>query len=248
MSPEPSASRLIDRIVKLFKLGSRSANTTEAETLAAITKAKQLMAEHAIAEHDVQQALNAEADRNKRARIDVTRRTAYTRKMTSLARYDEIVALCVQTLTSTRALLRQTHTLNGRYVSMDFIGEEVDSILASELFMIFLPEVRRAARQMFGSARWTLQHTSYAIGYATRMLDRARAMVSTLTPTQQSTMALVVQNKESAIQAYMNALELKKITKSDAKRRVDNTAFHQGYRDGASFNLTTRAVGQRKPG
>jgi hypothetical protein len=234
-------SNIVERILKLFRLGSTSANTTEAETLAAITKAKELMAKHDIDAYTVQTALDASTQTAGRQRIRVDQYTAYTRKIRNLARYDGIVAMCVGKLTQTEPLISNRRTLNGWYTSLLFVGTEADASVAQALFTIFLPEVRRAARKVYGSTLWDKQHTSYAIGYAVRMLDRAKTMVTTLTPEESQTMALIVQDKSSAISAYMKA-EVIHTTPKDKKMKIDPWAYAQGYRDGDGINLDKQGV------
>lgn len=234
-----SKDKILDRILKLFKLGGN--NPSEEETLSALTKARQLMVQHAISEYEVQAELDKQTNTSQRPRIDVTENRAYTRKIRRLARYDEIVALCVGALTDTEPILRTIKTMDGTYVSMNFAGADVDVIVASHLFMIFLPEVRRAARVRYGSAKWDVQHTSYAIGYATRMLDRAREMV-TVAPEHADTMALVLYDKKQAISAYLNEQAVTKNTNRDNRITIDPMAYAGGYRDGARHHLDTNIL------
>lgn len=238
----PDKDNLIRKILKLFALGSASSGTTEAEMMAAITQAKVMMARHDISEAAIQQAANeANAKAKTKIEYNINSYTAYTRKMKSLARYDEVVAVCVERLTSTKALVTRTSTANGNYVSIKFVGTEMDANVASALFMIFLPAVRARARAVFGSAKWDKQHTSYAIGFATRMAQRASEMADGLTPEEKTSTALTIRTKADAIGVFLG----KSVVMSGFKRRdqsPDAIAWGMGYHDGANFNLGKRGI------
>lgn len=231
--------KILDKILKLFELGGVRANSTEAEMLAAVTKARQLMVQHKISQADVQAALDAKTDAAKKIRIDINQYTAYTRKMKNLARYDEILAMAVGELTDTEPILNRKWS-DGWYVSMTFIGEQNDIALASALFMIWLPEVRRAARQMFGSQEWKKPHTSYAIGYAARILDRAQAAMPDQSVRDANAMALVMSATKDAIASYKKDRGV--MTGKDRKFDLDPFAYHKGFSDGGQFNMATKVV------
>ncbi len=234
MSAPHSKEKLIAKILKLFNLGSSSSGTTEAEMMAAITQAKTLMARHDISESEVQTAGDA-VNKASGATVnyDIGSYTAYTRKMRSFARYDEIVAICVGLLTTTRPILSRMTTLKGSYVSMKFIGTEMDVAVAAKLFLIFLQSVRARSRRQYGSITWGKEHTSYAIGFATRMAARAQEMAADLTPQEQQSTALTIRSKQDAIAAFIGE------TTTDKRRqpKVDNSAFSLGYAHGGDFNL-----------
>lgn len=235
--PTPhSKDKLIGKILKLFGLGAKGSGTTEAEMMSAITQAKVLMARHDISESEIREAgdrANEKAD--VKVEYDINAYTAYTRKMKSLARYDEVVAVCVGHLTSTHPILTRYTTARGPYVSMRFVGTEMDVAVAAKLFMIFLQSVRSRAREQYGSDKWSKSHTSYAIGFATRMNDRAVQMAADLTPKEQTSTALIVQSKTTAIAQWMQHHKL--VDYNRRKSKKDNVAFARGYIHGGAFNL-----------
>jgi hypothetical protein len=237
-------SKILDKIVKLFQLGSetdaRSGSIrSEEEMMSAITKAKSLMMQHKISAYDVQMALDTAEDKTKPRHIKVDSYTAYTRKMKKFARYDELVAWCVAELTMTEPILRWRTTLDGTYISMTFVGEEQDIALAGELFMLFLTDVRKLTRKKYGSDKWTVKHTSYACGYAARMIDRAKAM-SPATAQESQTMALVLRDTKSAIAKWKE--EDGTVDLPPRKTTVDALAYTRGYIDGADFNLNKKII------
>jgi hypothetical protein len=249
--------RLIDKIVKLFKLGSVDANTTESEMLLAVTKARQLMAEHAISMADLEE--NKGKTMTDAIRDRIKHHRAYTRAGTSLALYDSMVARAVGILTDTKSYLQhgwdQSEKRSGRIISMIFLGDEDDVAVASELFMIWLPQVRKMARRQYGGGNtWSTQHTSYAVGVGVRLRDRAKQMVQGLTPDQQQTWGLVLASKALAIKSEWEKvfppitperLAAHLAVKKPRKTRgvtIDNDAYYAGYRDGSDFDMNTKII------
>lgn len=227
-------SRVLDRIVKLLKLGGASANTTEHEMMAAITAAKRLMAQYDIHLAEVQAASGAHAET---VTFAIHRQVAYTRRMAAFAPYDYCVALAVGHLTTTRALTSRVVRGGATYVSMQFVGTETDAHLASELFTILLSTVRRLTRRALGGG-WSGRHTSYAVGMGTRLVDRAKAMVTDLTPTEAQTYALVVASKRTHIDQWMAAHTTD--TTRRRMRSLDADAWSQGYAAGGAIDLGVR--------
>lgn len=230
-------NRIVDRIVKLFRLGSSDANTTESEMMAAVTAARRLMAKHNIAMAEVQLQSGTTADR---ISIEIDRHVAYTRKIRDFAAYDYGVAVAVGRLTHTRGLVTR-HTRGGsHYATMQFVGETQDAALAGDLFIVILEDVRRAARQYAGPG-WSGTHTSYAVGLATRLAERATAEDDLgLSPEESNTVALVVRRKENEVDRWMKD---QKISMRSRRTSVhDPAAYVQGYRDGQEFNLVARNI------
>ena len=228
--------KILERIVKLFALGGEHANTTEHEMMAAITAAKRLMAQYNIHLADVE---SASGKNIKDVQFAVHRHVAYTRKMTTLAAYDHNVALAVEKLTQTRALIHRVVRGGSRYVSMQFVGGEADTHIAAELFLTLLGSVRRFARTARGTG-WSHAHTSYALGFSARLIDRAKEMALDLTPQEARTYALVVQTKEQQLARWMD----ENATGTDKRRKssIDYSSYSEGYRDGARLSLGLRGL------
>lgn len=233
--------KIIDRIVKLFRLGDKSANTTEAEMMLAVTKARELMAQHNLTMADIAEKKGQSIADSIRDRI--RQHPAYTRKGTRLADYDWQVAYAVGILTDTRVIQTWTQDwLGGKFVSAVFVGVEEDTALAGELFILWLKQVRAMARRVYGSGNtWGKRHTSYAVGVGYRLQERARRMVQTLSAGEQETMALVVQTKQSSIERWI-ANNLNMVDKKQRASRLDDDALLRGYQDGAQFNMETRII------
>lgn len=236
MSP-PDKSKLIDKIVKLFNLGSGDANTTEAEMMAATTRARTLMVQHNISMVEIEMAKGKSAAQAMEWTIN--RFNAYTRKGT-LADYDQHLAWAVATLTETRPILSTRKSSLGKYTSMVFVGTPEESALAGQLFLIWLQEVRRMARSKYGGGKnnWTRQHTAYCVGVADRLQSRAREKVRGLTPDQEQTFALIVRSKSTAIDSYLGDIKQAKEKKMD----LDMEAYFEGLADGEKFNMATKVI------
>lgn len=231
----PPVNKVLDRILKLFRLAAESANTTEAEMNAAMTKAKSLMAQHDITMADVEHAVGQGTAA--RYTVIIEQHTAYTRKLRNFAPYDHCVALAIGHLTETKALLTSRSVGGAHYISMTFVGHEADARLAADLYLVILEGVRRAARVAYGPG-WSNAHTSYAVGFGTRLIDRARLAATDLTPDQTSTVALVVASKTDAIDRWMEERNIGTSRRKTTKLQAG--AYEHGYADGATMNLAAR--------
>ena len=218
--------KLIDKVVKLFRLGDRErSHTTEGELLAAVTRAREIMALHNISMVEVEGSLD-ETKVNE-LRIKVKEHSAYTRKG-KFASYDHPIMTAVSVLTDTRVYLK---TNNG-YQSCMFVGEEIDAHIAGELYTVLLPSLRKFTRSECGSG-WSKYHTDYALGFGRRVIERAQESVKKEESNQ--SMALVVTKKKEALSQYMNKLQLSTIRK---RPRNYSNEYHKGYSDGTKMNLS----------
>jgi len=224
--PTEKRDRLISKVVKLFRLGDVSrSNTTEGELLSAISKAKELMAVHNIAMVEVEGRLD-ESKVNE-LRIKIKEHSAYTRKG-KFARYDHPIMRAVSVLTDTDIYLSN----KGGYQSAMFVGEETDAHVAGELYTILLPSLRRYTRQACGKG-WSANHSDYAMGFGTRVEERAKQQVQ-LNKQQQQSMALVRTKKKDALSQFMNKLQL---APGRQRRQTHNEQYSRGYVDGTKMNF-----------
>jgi hypothetical protein len=218
--------KLVDKVVKLFRLGDASrSHTTEGELLAAITKARELMSLHNISMVEVEGSLD-ETKVNE-LRIKVKEHSAYTRKG-KFAAYDHPIMTAVSVLTDTRVYLK---TNNG-YQSCMFVGDETDAHIAGELYTVLLPSLRKFTRQECGPG-WSKYHTDYAIGFGRRVSERAQESLKKEESNQ--SMALVVTKKKEALSQYMNKLQLSSVRR---RSRQYSNEYYKGYRDGTKMNLS----------
>jgi hypothetical protein len=218
--------KLLNKVVKLFRLGDASrSHTTEGELLAAITKARELMALHNISMVEVEGSLD-ETKVNE-LRIKVKEHSAYTRKG-KFASYDHPIMTAVSVLTDTRVYLKS----NNGYQSCMFVGEETDAHIAGELYTVLLPSLRKFTRSECGSG-WSKYHTDYAIGFGRRVVERAQESVKK--EESNKSMALVITKKNEALSQYMNKLQL---TSTRRRPRKFSDEYNRGYKDGTKMNLS----------
>lgn len=218
--------KLVDKVVKLFRLGDRErSHTTEGELLAAITRAREIMALHNISMVEVEGSLD-ETKVNE-LRIKVKEHSAYTRKG-KFARYDHSIMSAVSILTDTRVYLKND---NGNQSCM-FVGDEIDAHVAGELYKVLLPSLRKFTRAKCGSG-WSRIHTDYAMGFGRRVDERAQTLVDK--EKSNKSMALVLTKKNEALSQYMNKL---KLTSTQQRNRQVSDTFRKGYEDGTKMNLS----------
>lgn len=243
-------NKIIDRIVKLFRLGGQggmASNGTEAEMMAAVTKARQLMTEHNISMADIHGVTDkASADR---VEYEIKNTNAYTRKIRDLARYDQLIGVAVAKMFDVRVLYYSGKHNHG-YSSVRFLGEITDAAIAVEVFHIMLTHVRKETRRIYGGGNsWGIQHTSYAEGYAHRLAARAEEAAKAAAP---ESVALVLYSKAAAIARYhaehVTVADTSKDRKAKKKDR-DLVAYNRGYRDGGAYNMDFgKAVKGQTPG
>lgn len=239
---ETKRKNLVDKIVKLFRLGEHVATdgqkgTTEAEMLLAVTKARQMMIDHAVSMAEIEAAKGGDISQ----RIDDRIRSYGTYvRVGKLAEYDWQVAHAVGVLTDTRVFRQTGMALSKKGFSgttgVLFVGDEDDVAVANELFMIWLKDVRRLTRVAYGGGNtWGIKHTSYAVGLAFRLKERAGEIVS------RGTVALVLRAKSDAIDRWTekNAGPPPE-EKKKRNPKIDNDAFSRGYRDGGAFDLSLK--------
>lgn len=229
---EPEKTRIIDRIIKLFNLGDAGRNDNEAETMAAVTRAKQLMAEHNIAMAEVAQATSH--THAEQIRVAIEECDAYTIKWSRFATYDNYIAFAVDEICATKNFLRRTRNYTGTFISRRFVGDAVDAAVAAKLFMILLTDMRKAARRRYGSG-WSLTHTSYCDGYSSRVWERAQHAPQ-LTEAQTQCVALVLHRKEEAIDQYFQKIGVRPGRRGRMTRR-DGNALAVGRMDGGLVDL-----------
>ena len=218
--------KLINKVIKLFRLGDASrSNTTEGELLSAMTKARELMALHNIAMVEVEGLLD-ETKVNE-LRIKVKEHSAYTRKG-KFAIYDHPIMTAVSVLTDTGVYMNN----KGGYQSCVFVGEETDVHIASELYSILLSSLRKFTRSACGSG-WSKYHTDYAIGFGRRVIERSKKSVEKEKSNQ--SMALVATKKGEALAKFMDGLHL---YAAPTRNRGYSNGYFEGYRDGNKMDLS----------
>lgn len=221
--------KLIQRVLKLFKLGDAARNTSEAEVMAAVTKAKQLMLEHDLEMAEVMQRATTEQARA--ASVVIEYASAYTVKG-SFAQYDSLLAAAVDYICGTRNV---TQRYVSGHISRLFVGDVTDVRVAAQLFMALLSDMRRHAREYIGRG-WSSSHTSYCLGYSYRLYERAKAEVDVPDPVAAASVALVRTTKTDAIDRWLRAQKVE-----DGKRRKirvrDPMAMWAGQRRAESVDL-----------
>lgn len=226
--------RLMRRLSKLFALGDGSRNPDAPEVLAAISKAKSLMAEHniAIAEIDGYNDTN----KAKSIRILIREDIPYTRKG-KFARYDHPIMSATAAITQTEVMIRTKFSETGKYEQVVFVGDETDVAVALHLYMILLSSLRKYTRTFCGSG-WSKFHTDYALGFGMKVLKRAREQTQdNTTDSTARGVALMLVSKKEALARYMDGLIMNKSKKS--RRRSVSSYYYDGYRDGDKMNLNT---------
>jgi hypothetical protein len=195
---DDARTKLNKRLIQLYHMATHAgSNPHEAEL--AMTRMRKMMAEHDLAMADVEQLATGTVAAKVIEIVDVL---AYRRKGL-LARYDSVIARAVAVLTSTHAYLNTNRLGSQTWQSMKFVGTPADAELAAQLFHVFLRSARQYARIQYGP-KWAQPHSSFVVGFGTRLEERARDWKSVVEPARQQTYALVLVSKESAIRSFLD--------------------------------------------
>lgn len=218
------------RLIDLYNMATHS-GSNEHEAELAMTRMRQIMAEHDLAMADVEQMATGKVRAHQIEVVDIL---AFRRKGL-LARYDSTIAIAVATLTSTSAYLNKHRLGSDTWQSMRFVGTRDDAEFAAQLFMVLLKSARHYARMKYGP-KWGNNHSSFVHGFGTRLQKRADDWKSVVPAAQQEKYALILVNKETAIKQYQDT----KINWDNKKPRpvsVDHEAFAAGYIKGGEQDL-----------
>src|SRR6266540_1627307 len=224
----PDKATIIKRVLKLFDLAQHQATggqqgTTEAEIHLAMSKARQMMADHDISMAEVKLAGGGKLE------YVVSDHIVYTRKIKDFAEYDYRIARAVNVLTDTEMIHL---SYRGMVLShLQFIGAETDVAIAAELFHIFLSNARKFARQAYGQ-KWGKSHTSYCMGFGDRLHQRARVLKA---PPPGQTMALVLASKTAAINQWKEQKQV--YQKPPRKTELDQMAYFAGSMKGNTYDM-----------
>jgi len=231
--------RVIEKVRKLLTLGDDQRNPHELEVLAAVDRAKDLMARHNLTMAEVKpdeaeagwKAVKGEAGRP-----------------TKVAGFEKTLAAAVALITSTTVVVQMGGDWNDkrgwrRTAKLVFFGEEDDVAIAVELYTILNKAGHRMVRDELGK-RWVQSHRCWFDGYAKAIYRRAKEAAEKpedFTDEQAESVALVLVRKEDWLQrqiaeTYPN-LKHKKARQSNIP---DFAAFLRGTKRGQEAHLGTR--------
>lgn len=226
---------LVEKVLKLFSLGDASRNPNEAEVNAAITRARELMTEHAISDADLLAYGTAKA---KKVAILVKDEVAYTLKRGSFAAYDTGIARTVDAICDTHNYVVDSHTPSGKFISRRFFGAEADVAVAVALFNRLMDTMKNMAKVQYGT-RWSTPHSSYCLGLAVRLMNRARELYAKtetmLETTGHTGTALMLRDKRAVVDEHAKKLGLK--TTKPRSQKVDAGAWDRGTQAADSIDL-----------
>lgn len=227
---DTSKKKLAERVLKLFTLGEAGRNNSEAEAMAAVTKAREMMLEYNLTLADIEAV---GTDKAKKVIIQIVQAPCYTLKQ-RFAVYDDYIAAAVEQITDTRNMTQNKWFGHQRYWQRIFVGTEMDVAVAGELFLVLLDSMRQHARRQFGKG-WSKKHTSYSLGFSAKIYERAKVdHVLALPPGDAASVALVLRDKKKATDDWM----AKNTVKGKVRRiKLDGAAHDLGREDGAFVDL-----------
>lgn len=161
---------IIRKIVKLFELGNKARNNSEAEAEAAFLKAQELMRKYGIEQAAIDKKANA-FDLSKFSKMP----TGLTR--TKLGRDDWNIASAVGYICSCHPLAIHVMAKGKWQQSLIFIGYTSDAMVAVEMYGRLRKYIRKMAAQWCRDRDYPLYKIhwkSYVMGFARKLLERAQ--------------------------------------------------------------------------
>ena len=230
--------KIVDRIKKLFELGTKNSNEHEAEL--AMERAHALMKEHGIAMAQIKEGSNDELEA-----INWT-----SDWMSQIDTYSRLLCSATSSLFGCMNVLIRSSRYNKYRVKMSFIGEETDVALCAEVWP-YLVKIAKGLAKGYAGPGWDARHRTFCEAFATRVLARAEQMAvedrrkseNAQTDQQKAdqTYALVLISKDNAIQKWLDKSGMNlKTANINISGEVDHGAALAGDRAGKSVNLNFR--------
>lgn len=180
----PEQGRAYERIRKLLERVRLAQGTegSEAETNNAMEMAAKLMRQHSLAEEMFMATDAPDKGMMQTAFESVTRLYAFSRVSFKGVEWFYDLAWAVQEVTDSkwctqRRLEKNPQARGGQTHSyrdcIDFYGLPLDVHTARDMMIELIATTHAMARMRFGRG-WTLQHNSYAMGFAQRLWSRSR--------------------------------------------------------------------------
>jgi len=155
--------------------------------------------------------------------------------------WEQALANAVCTLCGTKVYMHRKTVVYGggsglsRYrYTIRFYGLRGDVAVSAALFKELFTTLGRMTRKTYGKG-WGMRHSAYAVGMASRLYERATAIVQKV-DSEKNNRALVVV-RDSAVRKYTDNLHLGEPKK--ARPVKDAAAYWAGYEDGAGVDMAS---------
>lgn len=231
--PVKPTDRVIDQIQKLFTLADKNRNNNEAEAMAALAKAQEIMSKYnlemAQIENTARRGHKKVEDRQFVPDAAAPLQWAHTYK------FSVILGHAVAKLTTSDVIWSFP---NGKK-TLTFIGEAKDVAIASALFHVLLKSGLGIAYHKYDTKfTVTPEVRSWMIGYVDAIAQRARESKHTegLDETQAQCVALAIQTKEDWLAKQVEAMNLTPGRKSRGKG-VYSSCYIEGQIEGRKADL-----------
>lgn len=206
--------KILETIKKLLAHANDGGVQSEAEIEAYMGKARKLMDEYDVEDHEV---LKREPEK-----AEVGRENVYDRQGT-LPYHAEILGNVPAILFDCRAIKQR---VDGRTV-MSYVGLKRDVAVAIAMYHELLTSMKTVARVRY-PWKWSRVHVSYCLGFAQRLVDRAKTM---------RTQPAIVLCKSAIVQAWIDENLCMRESRERRTSISDPSAFTRGMLDADGVSL-----------
>lgn len=230
--------KLIDLVRKLFALGDKNRNSSEAEAQLATQKAQELLKQHNI---DMAEILVK--DGQKTVDIKIDNEIVFTLNRSSMSSWEKRLISIVQFATETKGFFQKDYRdVWGKKITwkVGFIGTEWDRAVAKELYNYLHEKIYKLSKYHYPESM--PQQRSFMEGFCYRLMQRVDEMNEEKKEDidENQKYALMIINKKDAINKYIDDQMKLKTARSGGKAgEFHSSAFKHGTQEANNVDLGT---------
>jgi len=123
--------------------------------------------------------------------------------------------------------------------TMRAIGITSDILIFKAVFDILRKQIAKEAKNIHGKGKWSILHSSYAIGYIASLYER---LIKTKDEDKLNNNALVIVNKDDQVKKAVTDFYPDARTSRNRKMNVDTESYLEGRSSGMNCNLNFKNI------
>lgn len=231
-----SKEEVIALIRKLFNLGNKDRNSSEAEAEVALQKAQELLQKHDLEMSEVMVDENQEKVIN----IEVANEIVFELKRSSMSGWEKTLISVVGLATETNGYFNKVYNGGGSILwQVGYIGTEWDRSIAKELYLYLHDKIYRMSKQFYGNDMPAQR--CFMEGFVNRLYHRVKEQINKFKQEVNGNQKyeMVLLDKKNAIEKYSK--EVLHLRTSHGRRgggEWNPYAYRHGEREADKVDLT----------
>lgn len=232
-----SKEEVVALIRKLFSLGNKDRNSSEAEAEAALQKAQELLQKHDLEMSEIMIDTNKE----KVVNIEVENEIVFELKRSSMSSWEKSLINVIGMATETNGYFNKVYKGYTSIVwQVGFVGTEWDRSIAKELYLYLHEKIYKMSKQFYGSDMPAQR--CFMEGFVCRLYVRVKAQVDSFKKEVDNNQKyeMVLFEKKNAIEKFSK--EVLHLRSSKGRRgggEWNPHAFAHGEREANKVSLST---------